>query len=141
MTEVLPGRAGVLDRFAFGVARIEKPWGYELIWAVSEEYCGKILFVSAGEALSLQFHRHKDETIYLHEGRATIEIGEPGAEPAAEEISPGRSFHIRPGMVHRLRALEDSLFLEVSTPHLDDVVRLEDRYGRNGAADISVRVD
>lgn len=134
MTDVLPDPVGLLDRFAFGVARVEKPWGYELIWAVSEQYCGKILFVRAGEALSLQFHERKDETIYLHEGRARVEIGEPGAVLSAEVITSGRSFRIRPGTVHRLRAIEDSLFLEVSTPHLDDVVRLEDRYGRNGSA-------
>ena len=117
--------AGV-DAFEFPVQRVDKPWGYELIYAVTEDYCGKILFVRGGEALSLQFHRRKDETIYLHDGLAEVEIGE-----GSEVIRPGRAFRVTPGVVHRLRALEDSLFLEVSTPHLDDVVRLEDRYGRS----------
>jgi mannose-6-phosphate isomerase len=112
------------------VQRVDKPWGYELIFAVTEHYCGKILFVRSGEALSLQLHRRKDETIYLHEGLAEVELGDAGAS-AFEVVQPGRAFRIRPGVVHRLRALEDSLFLEVSTPQLDDVVRLADRYGRS----------
>jgi mannose-6-phosphate isomerase len=120
---------------AFGVEpeRIEKPWGYELVWAVTDKYCGKVLFVRAGEQLSLQFHRVKDETIYVHEGRIELEIGALG-DPIlhSEIVGPGSAFRIEPGVVHRWRALEDSLVLEVSTPMLDDVVRLEDRYGRAG---------
>ena len=112
------------------VRRVDKPWGYELIYGVTDDYCGKILFVRAGEALSLQYHEFKDETIYLHEGDAEIELAPPGAPPRTLRIGPGRSFHVTPRTVHRLRAVEDSLFLEVSTPHLGDVVRLEDRYGR-----------
>jgi mannose-6-phosphate isomerase-like protein (cupin superfamily) len=119
-----------LESFAHQTKRVEKPWGYELIWASSEHYCGKILFVRAGEQLSLQFHNRKDETIYVHQGRIEMQIGE-GAEP--EIVEAGAAFRIRPGMVHRWRALEDSLVLEASTPELDDVVRLEDRYGRAGA--------
>jgi mannose-6-phosphate isomerase len=113
------------------VLHVDKPWGYELIYGVTASYCGKILFVRAGEALSLQYHRFKEETIYLHEGEAEIELAAgQGSPPAVARISPGQSFHITPGTIHRLRAIEDSLFLEVSTPHLDDVVRLDDRYGR-----------
>jgi mannose-6-phosphate isomerase len=124
-------RAG-LGRFASATSRVEKPWGYEHIYAVTPEYCGKLLFVRAGEALSLQLHRLKDETIHVHSGSARFEIGESAEELESAVVAPGDSFHIRPGVVHRVLALEDTLLLEVSTPHLDDVVRLEDRYGRNG---------
>ena len=109
-----------------GVRRVEKPWGYELWWALTERYCGKVLFVKAGEELSLQYHERKEETLYLQSGRAEVRLGD--AELA---IGPGEAFHVAPGTVHRIRALEDSLLLEVSTPEVDDVVRLEDRYGRS----------
>jgi mannose-6-phosphate isomerase len=121
-----------LDRFSVDVRKIEKPWGYELVWAVTETYCGKILFVRAGEELSLQFHREKDEVLYLHEGRIELEVGDPGGPLDVEVVVPGQAFHFRPGVVHRSRALEDSVLLEASTPELDDVVRLDDRYGRTG---------
>jgi mannose-6-phosphate isomerase len=124
------GGLTVLDRFASPVRKVEKPWGHELVWATTELYCGKLLFIRAGEELSLQFHREKDETIYVHEGRLEFEIGEEAGAVASEIVGPGSAFHLRPGTVHRMRALEDSLLLEVSTSHLDDVVRLEDRYGR-----------
>jgi mannose-6-phosphate isomerase len=120
----------VLDRFASPVRKVEKPWGYELIWATTALYCGKLLFVRAGEELSLQFHREKDETIYVHEGRLEFEIGEEAGALTSDVVGPGTAFHLRAGTVHRMRALEDSLLLEVSTSQLDDVVRLEDRYGR-----------
>ncbi len=119
-----------LDRFAFQVERIEKPWGHEIVFAHSEAYCGKVIFVRAGEQLSLQFHRVKDETIYVHSGRIELEIGDPGKPLDTEVVGPGRSFRLRPGVVHRWKALEDTIVLETSTPELDDVVRLEDRYGR-----------
>ncbi len=120
----------MLERFASPVRKIEKPWGYEVIWATTELYCGKLLFVRAGEELSLQFHREKDETIYVHEGRLEFEIGDEAGAVASEVVTPGTAFRLRPGTLHRLRALEDSLLFEVSTSQLDDVVRLEDRYGR-----------
>ena len=120
-----------LDRFSFEPARTDKPWGWELLWALSEDYCGKLLFVRAGESLSLQFHRRKDESWYVQEGRARLELGEIGeAVLSTEIVGPGAAFRYRPGTVHRVTAIEDTLILEVSTPHLDDVVRLEDRYGR-----------
>jgi len=119
-----------LDRFSADVVRVEKPWGYEIIFAHTEHYVGKLLFVRAGEQLSLQFHKEKDETIYVHEGKIELEIGEPGGPLDTEIVGPGHSFRIKPGTVHRWRALEDSAVLEASTPQLDDVVRLEDRYGR-----------
>jgi mannose-6-phosphate isomerase len=111
--------------------RVDKPWGHEVIYAVTESYCGKLLYVRAGEALSLQLHRRKDETIYIHEGRAEIELGTGDDDTIRVLVTPGESLRLRPGTVHRMRAIEDTLFLEVSTPELDDVVRLEDRYGRN----------
>jgi mannose-6-phosphate isomerase len=122
---------GGLDAFAFDPQRIDKPWGYELVWALTEAYCGKLLFVRAGESLSLQFHRLKDESWYFQSGRAEVEVGAVGeAVLSREVVGPGAAFHLAPGTVHRVRALEDTTILEVSTPHLDDVVRLEDRYGR-----------
>jgi mannose-6-phosphate isomerase len=123
----------------FEVRRVSKPWGHELIWALSDHYCGKVLVVRAGEELSLQFHRDKDETIYLHRGSAEIDVGYRGRPLFTEVIEVGQAFRIRPGTIHRLRAIEDCEFLEVSTPHLDDVVRLEDRYGRLGRAGAATR--
>jgi quercetin dioxygenase-like cupin family protein len=111
------------------VTRVEKPWGYELHWAKTDRYVGKVLHVTAGHALSLQYHNQKDETIYLHSGKLLFEVEENGALQA-REMAPGDSFHITPKTVHRMTAIEDSDILEVSTPELDDVVRLEDRYGR-----------
>jgi mannose-6-phosphate isomerase-like protein (cupin superfamily) len=120
-----------LDRWSFETRRVDKPWGYEVIWALTDRYCGKLLVVNAGQSLSLQFHREKDESWLIHEGRAELEFGAAG-DPVRETevVGPGAAFHIAPGTVHRIRALEDTLVLEVSTPHLDDVVRLEDAYGR-----------
>ena len=120
-----------LDRFSFQPSRTEKPWGWELLWALTDQYCGKLLFVRAGESLSLQFHREKDESWYVQEGRAKLELGEIGqAVLRTEVVVRGAAFRYRPGTVHRVTALDDTLILEVSTPHLDDVVRLDDRYGR-----------
>lgn len=124
-----------LDRWAFDVRKVEKPWGYELIWAHTDTYVGKVLFVKAGHALSLQFHREKDEAWLVQSGRAKLELGEVGDSVLNEEvIGPGSAFHYVPGTVHRVTALEDTTILEVSTPHLDDVVRLEDAYGREGTS-------
>jgi mannose-6-phosphate isomerase-like protein (cupin superfamily) len=120
---------GDLSAFAIEHRRVFKPWGHELIYATTDRYCGKLLFVNTGEALSLQYHEEKDETIYVAFGCAEIEIGSAD-ERSAAIVGPGTGFRIRPGVVHRIRALEDTLLLEVSTPELDDVVRVEDRYGR-----------
>jgi mannose-6-phosphate isomerase len=125
-----------LDRWAFETRRVEKPWGHELIWALSERYCGKLIFVKAGCALSLQFHNEKDESWLVQSGKAKLELGEAGQKLLHEEvIGPGAAFRYRPGTVHRVTALEDTTILEVSTPELDDVVRLEDLYGREGTSE------
>ena len=120
--------------WSFVPRRVEKPWGWELIWADAEQYVGKLLFVRAGQSLSLQYHRQKDESWLVHEGRATLELGEVGGRLESLEIAAGDAFRYRPGTVHRVTAIEDTLIVEVSTPHLDDVVRLEDRYGREGTS-------
>jgi mannose-6-phosphate isomerase len=114
--------------------KIDKPWGSELIWAETESYVGKLLFVRAGESLSLQYHEVKDESWLVQEGRATLELGEVGGELEMLEIAKGDAFRFRPRTVHRVTALEDTLVIEVSTNHLADVVRLEDRYGRKGTS-------
>jgi mannose-6-phosphate isomerase-like protein (cupin superfamily) len=125
-----------LDRWAFQPRKVEKPWGWELIWADTELYVGKVLFVKAGESLSLQFHNEKDESWYVESGRAKLELGEVGQGILNREvIAAGACFRYRPGTVHRVTALEDTTIFEVSTPHLDDVVRLEDAYGRAGTTE------
>ena len=114
---------------------VEKPWGSELIWAETDGYAGKILFVKAGESLSLQYHEVKDESWYILEGRARLELGTVGEDALDEiEILPGQAFHFGPGTVHRVTGIEDTRILEVSTAHLDDVVRLADSYGREGTS-------
>src|SRR5919108_4171472 len=124
-----------LDRWAFEPRRVDKPWGWELIWAVADDYVGKVLFVKKDESLSLQFHREKDESWYIQSGRAELELGDAGQGALNKEVvGEGACFRYRPGTVHRVTALEDTTILEVSTPHLDDVVRLEDRYGRQGTS-------
>ena len=110
--------------------RVEKPWGYELIWAETEQYVGKILHVNAGEALSLQYHEVKDEVIFLLTGSMLFQAGPSVDELVDYEMEAGERFHVTTGTVHRMVAITDVDILEASTPHLDDVVRLEDRYGR-----------
>jgi mannose-6-phosphate isomerase len=114
----------------FEPRRVDKPWGWELIWAQTDDYCGKLLFVRAGHSLSLQYHEQKDESWYVQEGTAELVLGELGGETGTRVIQPGDAFRFRPRTVHRVNALEDLLVVEVSTPELDDVVRLEDDYGR-----------
>jgi len=108
---------------------VDKPWGHELIWAHTERYVGKVLHINKGESLSYQFHRVKDETIRLLTGVLSMDV-EIDGERSTLRLMPGDCLHIVPGMKHRMSALEDCDVLEVSTPELDDVVRLEDRYGR-----------
>ena len=111
--------------------RVEKPWGYELVWARTGRYVGKVIHVRAGHALSLQYHTRKEETLLLWSGRLLFELGTEG-QTRSWEMKPGDRVHIVPGTVHRMTAIDDSDVFEVSTPELDDVVRLEDRYGREG---------
>ena len=112
--------------------RIDKPWGHELIWARTDRYVGKILHIRAGEALSLQYHRVKDETLLLLSGSLEIALGDSEAALDTSVLAPGERVHVWPGRLHRLTARSDCQVLEVSTPELDDVVRLADRYGRAG---------
>jgi mannose-6-phosphate isomerase-like protein (cupin superfamily) len=114
------------------VKTVDKPWGHELIWAHTDRYAGKILHVRAGESLSLQYHRVKDETVMVLSGRLQLVYFAEGQEPRSRELRPREPFHIEPGLRHRMIAIEDTDVLEVSTTELDDVVRLEDRYGRAG---------
>ncbi len=133
--DISPNLEGA-DAFAFEPRRTDKPWGHELLWAHADTFCGKVLFVRAGESLSLQFHRVKDEAWYVQSGRAQLEVGAAGkAVLQREVIGPGAAFRFLPGTVHRVTAIEDTTILEVSTPHLDDVVRLEDAYGRSDAGE------
>jgi mannose-6-phosphate isomerase-like protein (cupin superfamily) len=115
---------------------IEKPWGGEEVFAQSELYVGKILTVRAGHALSLQYHVRKDETMRVLEGRCELHLGRGPGSRALEVsvLEPGDVRHIGPGVLHRLVALTDVRIFEVSTPEVDDVVRLEDRYGRAGTS-------
>jgi len=124
----------MFEKTRFTPRHVDKPWGWELIWAESEIYVGKLLLVRAGQSLSLQYHEVKDESWLVREGRATLELGEVGGPLEAREIVAGDAFRYRPGTVHRVTAIEDTLIIEVSTPHLMDVVRLEDAYGREGTS-------
>jgi len=113
--------------------RVEKPWGHELWWAQTERYVGKLLHVKAGHKLSLQYHVVKDETIHLWSGDLLLVLDEGNGRGLVEHrLRPGQSYHVRPGTKHRMVAVTDCDILEVSTPEVADVVRLEDAYGRAG---------
>ncbi len=113
------------------VNRVENPWGHEIHFALIDgKYCGKALHVHAGQALSLQFHERKEETVSVQSGRLLFEVGHREDALDEFELLPGESVHLVPGTRHRMTALEDTVVLEASTTELDDVVRLDDRYGR-----------
>jgi mannose-6-phosphate isomerase-like protein (cupin superfamily) len=112
--------------------RVEKPWGYEIWYAHTDAYAGKILHVDRGHRLSLQYHERKDESNYLLSGRVLLVHGASEDDLTERELGPGAVWRNRPGELHTIEALEDSDVLEVSTPHLDDVVRISDSYGRAG---------
>jgi mannose-6-phosphate isomerase len=114
------------------VKKVDKPWGYEIWWARTPRYVGKVLHIKKGESLSLQYHREKEETVMVWNGRMRFEHFGDGEQPQAVDLGPGQSFHITPGLRHRMVALQDTDVFEVSTPEVEDVVRLEDRYGRTG---------
>ena len=115
------------------VTRVPKPWGHETIWARSERYVGKILHINAGHELSVQYHNRKDETVYLLSGEIVYRVQQEGRDALDDvQLKIGESFRITPGTIHQMIALTDCDVLEVSTPEVDDVVRLSDRYGREG---------
>jgi mannose-6-phosphate isomerase-like protein (cupin superfamily) len=127
--EALPGRLrGVQD------VRVEKPWGFELRFAITERYLGKVIHVNRGEALSLQYHDAKDETLLMTVGTMDLELEDDGGEMQVHRMSTGDCIRIVPGRKHRMTAVEDCEFFEVSSPEINDVVRLEDRYGREGTS-------
>jgi mannose-6-phosphate isomerase len=111
------------------IRRVDKPWGYELIFAKTSDYVGKILHINRGESLSLQYHEAKEETLFVVEGEIHLTIERDG-DRRELPLRKGEAFHIPPGLIHRMEAVVDTDIAEVSTPQLDDVVRLEDRYGR-----------
>jgi mannose-6-phosphate isomerase len=117
------------------VRRVPKPWGYEIIWAHTDAYAGKLLHIKAGEALSVQYHETKDETMYLLSGEMRYCVKLADSETLIDvKLRSGEAFRIAPRTVHYMHAVTDCDVLEVSTPHLDDVVRLKDRYGREGSS-------
>jgi len=117
------------------VRHVPKPWGHETIWAHTDRYVGKILHVKAGHALSVQYHERKDETVHLLTGELRYWVQLPGeAELRDQRLVAGESFRITPGTVHYMEAVSDCDILEASTPELEDVVRLQDRYGRQGTS-------
>ena len=111
--------------------KVEKPWGYELWWARTDRHVGKHIHINKGHALSLQYHNKKDETIFVWQGRILFEIGDANGELQRREMGPGDVVHVTPPTIHRMTAIEDTDIFEVSTPEVEDVVRLEDRYGRS----------
>ena len=113
------------------VTRVPKPWGYELIWGHTDRYVGKVLHVNKGESLSRQYHEMKDETLYVIAGRVLVDL-QRGDDSETITLDVGQAFHITPLTIHRIEALEDTDIVEVSTPEIHDVVRLDDRYGRAG---------
>jgi mannose-6-phosphate isomerase len=114
--------------------RVDKPWGYEIVWAETPRYVGKILHIAAGQKLSRQYHVRKDETFLVQTGEMDLEIGQ-GADLRVLRMRPRDAFHCPPTTIHRMIAVTDVEVVEVSTPELDDVVRLEDAYGREGTSD------
>ncbi|TMC98997.1 MAG: cupin domain-containing protein [Chloroflexi bacterium] len=111
-------------------SRVDKPWGYEIRWAITDRYLGKIIHVNRGEALSLQYHERKDEWLLVRDGIVDVELGPLGGKLETVRMQAGDSVHVSPRTRHRVTAVEDTDIFEVSTPEIDDVVRLEDRYGR-----------
>ena len=117
-----------------GAGRVDKPWGYELIWAVTDRYVGKLLHVRSGQALSLQFHVQKDESIFVAAGLLDLVLESADGVLETHRLATGMSARIRPGRRHRMVAVEDTDLFEASSPEMDDIVRLEDRYGREGTS-------
>src|SRR5262249_46378788 len=120
----------VSDGDRAGVARrVEKPWGHELIWALTDRYAGKVIAIDAGRRLSLQYHHRKDESIHVLRGRLRLHLADETGAMQVHELGPGDSAHVPVGRQHRFEAVDDVELIEVSTPELDDVVRVEDDFG------------
>jgi mannose-6-phosphate isomerase-like protein (cupin superfamily) len=118
------------------VTHVPKPWGHETIWAHTERYAGKILHINAGHELSVQYHNRKDETIYLLWGEIVYRVQREGDDILDDvQLQLGESFRITPGTIHQMIAVTDCDVLEVSTPEVDDIVRLSDKYGREGTTE------
>ena len=114
---------------------VSKPWGHEVIWAHTGLYVGKVLHIKAGHSLSVQYHNQKDETIHVLSGEMIYRVADAAGQPLREvRLVAGESYRNEPGHVHQMEAVTDCQLLEASTPHLDDVVRLSDRYGREGTS-------
>lgn len=124
-TKAASGRVDVIN--------VPKPWGHETIWAHTDRYVGKVLHINAGQALSIQYHNRKDETVHLLSGELIYRV-KLGEELEDMRLTRGQSFRITPGTVHQMEAVTDCDVLEASTPELDDVVRIQDRYGREGTS-------
>ncbi len=116
------------------IQKVEKPWGHELIWAQTKDYVGKILHVKKGQRLSLQYHQVKEETMYVASGKMILVFEDAAGELEEITMNAGEAHHIPTGRKHRVVAIEDTDIFEVSTPHLNDVVRIEDTYGREGTS-------
>ena len=116
------------------IRTVPKPWGHETIWAHTDRYVGKVLHIKAGHALSVQYHNKKDETVYLLNGELVYRVQMDGDKLEDMHLKAGESFRISPHTIHQMEAVTDCDVLEVSTPELDDVVRLSDRYGREGTS-------
>lgn len=114
------------------VRRVDKPWGHELIWAHTERYAGKVIVIEAGRRLSLQVHEQKDESLYVMSGRLRLHLEDDVGAMRSIDLGPGDHAHVPVGRRHRFEALERVSLIEVSTPELDDVIRLEDDFGREG---------
>ena len=117
-----------------GAARVDKPWGYELRWAITDRYLGKLIHVNAGHQLSLQYHVQKDESIFIQAGVLDLVLEDESGTVNTHRMTAGMSARVRPGRRHRFVAVEDTDLFEVSSPEIDDVVRLEDSYGREGTS-------
>ena len=119
---------------AIETRRVDKPWGHELIWALTDRYCGKILVIETGRRLSLQYHEQKDEAILVMSGRLLLHLDDDNGTMTSRELGPGEGAHVAVGRRHRYEAIERVELVEVSTPELDDVVRVEDDFGREGTS-------
>ena len=126
--------ADAADGAGFAPRRVEKPWGHEQIWALTDRYCGKILVIEAGKRLSLQYHERKDEWVHVLSGRLRLFLDDDAGQMVVRELGPGDGAHVPVGRRHRYEGIERCEVLEVSTPELEDVVRIEDDFGREGTS-------